>query len=249
MRRPLSDSEVIGAAFGTVAALVVAGLLGSIRTEISQANAALILVLVIIAAATIGGRWAGGATALAAAVSFDFFLTKPYGSLAIKSGAEIVTTVLLFITGIAVGQIVGSGWRAKSGHKAGVDEVAGLHRVAALVADGNDLMGLIAAVETEVARVVLVGGCTYSLLPPDPARPVLDANGKVDAKYVHVGDGFALPPEGIMIPVRTAGRVLGWLTCDPPSTLVGVSHDRRRTALILAGLLAAALDRSDSQAA
>jgi hypothetical protein len=48
MRRPLSDAEVFGGGLGAIAAMIVAGLLGAVRGEVSQANAALVLVLVVI---------------------------------------------------------------------------------------------------------------------------------------------------------------------------------------------------------
>ena len=69
MRRELSDSEVIGACGGIIGALVVAGVAGSLRPVITQANAVLLLVLVVVGAAYVGGRWAGGATALAAVLA------------------------------------------------------------------------------------------------------------------------------------------------------------------------------------
>jgi hypothetical protein len=243
MRRPLTDSEAIGAAAGSIVALCIGGILGSVRGEISQANAALILVLVIVGAAVVGGRWAGGATALAAAVSFDFFLTRPYLSLAIKDGSEIVTTILLFVVGVAVGQIVGSRQRAKTGERTGKEEVAGLHRIARLVTEDVPDRDLIAAVEDEVAEVLLLPACTFHLLPPDPPRPMLDPAGRVDAPYVHLDDGFALPAAGVTIAVRASGSTVGWLVCDGPTQLVGVAGDRRRTALVMASLLGSHLAR------
>lgn len=249
MRRPLSDSEVIGGASGAIVALVVAGVMGGFRGEVTHANAALMLALVTIAAATIGGRWAGGATALAGALGFDYFLTKPYDSLAIKDGSEIITTILLFIVGIAVGQIVGQRVQAERGKRDGTEEVGGLFRVARLVSDGAPLGDVVGAVETEVAAVLLVPGCTYTLLPPDLPRPRMDETGRIDAAYVHVEDGFALPSEGVAVPVRSAGATVGWLVCDGPEGLVGVSPDRRRTALVLANLLGTAVARTDVPAA
>jgi hypothetical protein len=249
MRRPLSDSEVIGGALGAIVALCVAGLMGGFRGEVTHANAALMLALVTIVAATIGGRWAGGATALAGALGFDYFLTKPYDSLAIKDGSEIITTILLFVVGIAVGQIVLERVRAERGKQDGVDEVSGLHRVSRLVADGAPVGDVVTAVEVEVAKVLLIPGCTYSLLPPDLPRPSMDETGRIDAAYIHVEDGFALPAEGIVIPVRSAGTRAGWLVCEPPAQLVGVSPDRRRTALVLASFLGATLARTADSAA
>ena len=245
MRRPLSDSEVIGGAIGAIVAICLAGLMGSVRTEVTQANAALVLALVTIGAAIVGGRWAGGATALAGAVGFDFFLTKPYGSLAIKDGSEILTTALLFVVGIAVGQIVGERARAERGKQAGADEVGGLHKVAQLVSADAPLSQVITTVEGEVAKVLMVTGASYTPLPPDPAPPAMDGTGRIDAPYVHLDDGFALPRDGVLVPVRGAGAQRGWLVCSAPTALVGVSSDRRRTALVLADLLGAALAHAD----
>lgn len=249
MRRPLSDSEVIGGALGAIVAITVAGLLGGFRGEVDHANAALILALVTIGAATIGGRWAGGATALAGALGFDFFLTQPYGSLAIKDGSEIITTILLFVVGVAVGHIVGERVHAERGKQAGADEVAGLHRIGRLVADDAPLATVIESVEREVAAVLLVPSSEFTLLPPDQAGPTMDATGRVDAPYVHVDDGFTLPRDGVVIPVRNGGSTVGWLACAAPDRLVGVSPDRRRTAIVLADLLGATITRGDRQAA
>lgn len=249
MRRPLSDSEVIGACVGAAAAMIAAGLLGAMRPAVTQANAGLVLVLIIIGAAVVGGRWAGGATALAAAVSFDFWLTRPYQSLAIKGGSDIVTTVLLFCVGIAVGHLARSRWEAEAGKQAGSEEVAGIFRVTRLGAAGAGLYEVIDVVEAEVAEVLHLRRCTFEVLPPEVPRPTLDPNGRIDAPYVHVGDGFALPREGIAIAVTHQGRTLGWLTGEPREELFGVSLDRRRTALVLAEQLGVALARSEADAA
>jgi K+-sensing histidine kinase KdpD len=249
MRRPLSDSEVVGAALGVIVAMCVAGVLGSMRTEVSQANAGLLLVLVIIAAAATGGRWAGGATALAAAVSFDFFLTKPYGSLAIKSTDDVITTILLFIVGITVGQLANARWRHRDASQAGADEVAGLYRVASLTADGANLIEVLEGVQHEVAAVLDLESCRYEVDPTDRGLPELEPSGKVDAPYIHLGDGFVLPAGGFTIAVRAGGRNLGWLVCQPARHATGISRDRRRTALILADHLGLALAQGTETAA
>lgn len=248
MRRPLSDSEVLGAAAGAIVVMCVAGLLGAVRGEVSQANAGLVLVLVIIGAAAVGGRWAGGATALAAALSFDFFLTKPYGSLAIKSYEDIITTVLLFIVGITVGQFANARWRDRDQKRAGADEVAGLYRVATLTADGAGLLAVLEGVQREVADVLQLEACRYEVEPEDATLPEMDPTGRIDAPYVHLGDGFVLPPDGFTIPVRANGQNFGSLVCRPVRHAVGVSGDRRRTAIVLADHLGLALAQGTTAA-
>jgi len=49
-----------------------------LRAHTSAADIALLLAVVILVAATLGGRPTGAAAAVAAAVSFDLFFTKPY---------------------------------------------------------------------------------------------------------------------------------------------------------------------------
>ena len=227
-------------------AILLGGVLGAMRAEVSQANAALFLVLVVIAAAFIGGRWAGGATALASALSFDFFLTQPYGSLAIKSFDDVVTTGLLFVVGIAVGQVAASRREARAASDAGTNEIAGLYRIGQLTSDGVEAEDLIEAVAAEVRSVLKLADCHFRALPEGPSLPELEPSGRVKAPYVHLDDGFAFPPEGVAIAVRSRGRVRGWLVCTPLPGLVGVSRDRRRTALVLADHLGLALAEADA---
>ena len=147
MRKNLSDSDVMGIGIGSLVALTAAGLLGAFRGGVDRPNAALVLVLVVIAAAAIGGRWAGVATGLTAAAGFDFFLTYPYNSLAIKSSDDVVTTILLVIVGLAVGTMAIAGREARDQSRAGTREVAGLYRVTRLIGEGATTDTVIHAVE------------------------------------------------------------------------------------------------------
>src|SRR5439155_1372048 len=68
-------------------------------------NAALVLVLFVLLGAIIGGRRAGYLVAIVAAMSFDFLHTRPYGSLKIADGKDILTLVLLVAVGMIIGEI------------------------------------------------------------------------------------------------------------------------------------------------
>ena len=63
------------------------------------------LVLVIVVAASFGGRAAGVTTSVVATLSFNFFHTQPYYSLRISDRFDIITTLLLVVVGLAVGEI------------------------------------------------------------------------------------------------------------------------------------------------
>jgi K+-sensing histidine kinase KdpD len=60
-----------------------------------------VLVLVLVGVAANGHRPAGLLAAVSAAVSFDFFWTQPYETLAITTRADIETAVLLLLVGLA----------------------------------------------------------------------------------------------------------------------------------------------------
>ena len=53
-----------------------------------------------------GGRLVGVVVGIVTAVSFDFFLTVPYGSLTMERRDDVPTTVLLAIVGPAGGEPV-----------------------------------------------------------------------------------------------------------------------------------------------
>ena len=71
---PIGDRLVAG----LVGPFLVALALVPFRTDLSRTNAALILVVVVVAVAALGSRTAGVLAALSAAAWFDFFLTRPY---------------------------------------------------------------------------------------------------------------------------------------------------------------------------
>ena len=145
------------------------------------------------------------------------------------------------MVGITVGQFANARWRDRTERQAGKDEVAGLYRIATLTADGADLLSVVEGVQREVANVLYLASCRYEVDPSDRGLPEMEPTGRVDAPYVHLEHGFALPRAGFTIPVRANGRSLGALVCEPATPEVGVSIDRRHTAIVLADHLALAL--------
>src|SRR5262249_62247954 len=87
------------------APLLLTVILVPFRTSFPNTDAALALLLVVVAVAANGYRLAGYLAALSAAVWFDFFLTRPYEELTITRRADIETTVLLLVIGVAVTEI------------------------------------------------------------------------------------------------------------------------------------------------
>ena len=89
-----------------VASIAVVVLLVPLRDDVRSANLALLLVLVVLATAVVGGRRAGIVVGVVVAVAFDFFPTQPYQSFTIEEGADVQTTILLGLVGLVGGELV-----------------------------------------------------------------------------------------------------------------------------------------------
>ena len=92
-------------AIGGLLPLVVCLVLSTVRETMANTNVALVLVLVVVAAASMGSRAAGLTAAVVSAAGFDVLLTQPYGQFAIHSAADVQTTALLLLIGVAVTEL------------------------------------------------------------------------------------------------------------------------------------------------
>ena len=89
------------------------------RNHLDSADDALVLVVVTVAIASAGSRIRAFVAAIVAAASFDFLLTRPYGSFRISRSADITTEVLFVVVGLLVGELAAAagatGWPPRSG--------------------------------------------------------------------------------------------------------------------------------------
>lgn len=88
-----------------VVPVLAAGALVSLRSSVSTIDLAVLMVSAVVAVAALGSRAAAGVAAVSAAGAFDYFLTHPYGSLTIASGRDQVTTLLVLVSGLVVGEL------------------------------------------------------------------------------------------------------------------------------------------------
>jgi hypothetical protein len=243
-RRSEGPSDRLVAAGLGVAALgplVVASLLVIVRDHIAGSNAALVFVVVVVLAAALGGRWAGVTAAVVSAMSYDFFLTRPYGSLKIDEAEDIVATVLLLAVGLMVGEVVVWAHRGHRESKRGRDEIARLHRVAEQVAAGGSAKDVLDTVRAELTELLSLRSCEFEQPPFGIPLPRLERNGAIDVAHRRILRGeFALPAEGVEIPVLGRGRQVGRLVLETDPD-VGVSIEERVVAIALSDQLGAVL--------
>jgi hypothetical protein len=228
--------EAAGVITGALGALAVAGALVPLRVHMQNADVALVLVLPVLAAAVIGGRWAGSAGALISAMVFDFWFTRPYQSLKVNDGADIVTLALLVVVALVTAEVGLRARRIERTARAARAELQRLFRVAELASDGSEADDIVSAVRAELIGLLGLDDCTFVpgpyALADGGAR--LGRRGALQGTMLRFdGDDFALPSGGVELPVVGRGRELGHLLLRP-SEQSTASAEQRRVAVALA---------------
>jgi K+-sensing histidine kinase KdpD len=242
-----SPSDPVARVAAALAPIVVASLLVPFRESLQGATLVLVLVVVVVAVATTGDRIAAAIAAVVAAMSFDFFLTRPYTSLRITSAEDLETALMLLVIGLLVGQLGSWGSRRRAEAVRARDELRRMELVADRIASDPGTLGLVDVVEREIAEMLALESCRYSL--SQPAVPVMRPDGSVDTPTHDLVDGeFALPPEGVGVRVDNGGVTLGWLHLAPADHR-GVPLESRKVAIALGQQLGTALARSSGSSA
>jgi K+-sensing histidine kinase KdpD len=231
MRRSGIDGEGVAWAVGAfVASLLIGLLVEPFRATIGLENVVILYLLVVVAAAGIGGRAAGTVAALSAALAYDYFLTTPYHTLVIDTLAQVVTVALLVTTGIVVS--IGGRVRRRSAAvaEAHAKAIRLLHRVTETAAVGGavdrvaaeGLHELLDARRVSILRrspdgfaVTVDVGETQ--LPIDlEALTHLDREGRIPLGHHRVLDGtMVLPREGVALDLVARQRPVGYLVIIP----------------------------------
>jgi hypothetical protein len=159
---------LLAAIAGPIAAALV---LTPWRGHLDTADNALILVVVIVAVASTGRRLAAGVAALVSALSFDFFLTRPYGSFRITSDQDLITELLLVVVGFAVGELAARGRTHRVAASERTQELALLHSVTELAASGQDSRLVIEAALVGLQQLLSLRNCHFTRHDCRPAHP------------------------------------------------------------------------------
>jgi K+-sensing histidine kinase KdpD len=215
-----------------VASVVVGVLLRPLRSSAGlPENVVIVYVIVVALTAAIGGRMAGLASSLSAALAYTWFFTTPYQTLRIDSWEQVTTVVLLFVAGI----IASLGGRVS--RRASVEareEAAALQLLNAVnlaAARGSRDADRVAADglhELLEARAVFVVRCEpggervvadagdHDGLPDLAALPHLDEEGRIPSGHRRsVGGLLVLPAQGVVVDLVQQGRRVGSLVVVP----------------------------------
>ena len=158
---PNSRRDGVAVLAGLVAPLALAAILVPFRGGFPNTDAALALILVVVAVAANGYRLAGILAAVSAALWFDFFLTRPYERFTITRREDIETTILLLVIGVAVTEIAVWGRRQHAAASRRAGYLDGIHAAAQAVASGGSPSALIDQVVGQLTRVLSLEACRF----------------------------------------------------------------------------------------
>lgn len=225
--------------------VLVAALLTTLRDVVTGSNAALVLVLLVVAVAATGHRSAGVVAALVGAASFDFFLTQPYFQFAIFAKDDVVTAVLLTVIGLAVTEL--ALWGRRQQNRAGAREgyLAGVVSTARLAASAElPQSGLVELVARQIGDVLQLDACRFDPAPTSRRdRPLLLPDGTITWRGYAVDvehDGLPTLDE-IELPVTAGGAALGRFLLTSTSAIRHPDLEQRQVAVTLAEQVGGAL--------
>jgi hypothetical protein len=211
-----------------VVPLLASALMSTFRNNLENTNAALVLVLVVVAAASTGIRLAG-----VLALAF-----------AIIDRADIETTVLLVLVGLAVSEIAywGRTQQAEASRHEGF--LAGVIEASGVVAAGDSpTETLVDHVERQIVQILKLDRCVFSSTVRI-GLPILQPDGTVvrHGQALDV-DRFGLPTDShVQLLAQSGGTNEFLLTAA--TRIARPSLEARRVAVTLADQVAAAIATS-----
>jgi len=226
-----------------LAPLVACALLTLARDAIDNTNAALILVLLIVGAASTGLRLAGLLAAVSSAAWFDFFLTVPYGRFTIDDRADIETTVLLILVGVAVTEICLWGRRQQALASRESGYLSGALSAAEQIGDGSaPAAAVIEHVQQQLVEVLDLDKARFQEATSQHL-PTFEPDGDVTLGEHHIDvDRQGLPTDSeLRLVVRNAGVTHGEFRLTASTHVARPTIEQRRVACLLADQVGAAL--------
>jgi K+-sensing histidine kinase KdpD len=221
--------------------IIVALALVPSRGHIGAADDALVLVVVTVAIASWGNRFAAALAAIVAAASFDFLLTRPYGSFRISQQADITTEILFIVVGLLVGDLAARGRRHQLAAARGRLEISRIHDLGERIADGEDPEFVLIAVASELRQLLSLQDCRFVREQPSGKGAWIANDGTVHLNPLRWPSATAgLPTKQVELPVRGGGRVLGTFLLTP-TPVTPISQEQCLVAVALADQLGATM--------
>jgi hypothetical protein len=239
---PEYGSDFVGLAVGVLGSIVLSVVLIPLRDHLDNDVMALALVIPVLLAAVLGGRWPGAVSALTAAICWDFFFTLPYQSLRISDADDIASFIVLVVVALIAAEV---GIRARRGSGAASEAREALNRLCRVVeiaAHGGDLDDVISSARAELIGLFGLADCTFERDGELRGElPHLGLHGVLEGTpLVATHADFLLPTGGVAIDVVGRGAHFGWLVLFAAEP-VRASLQKRAAAVAIAEQLGVTL--------
>ena len=215
--------------------ILLAAVLALVRDAVTPSTAAMVLVLAVVGAATTGDRVAGVASAVSAAVAFDFFLTVPYHSLSIYDRDNVELAIVLVVVGLVVTELALWGHRQQEAARRRSGYIDGVLGLSDVIATGSGA-ALPRTIGVAITQVLGVDRVAWVAGEPSPNAPAVGRDGQVRTagRDLRV-DRRGLPTDRVtVIPVRRGDVVVGHFTLVAATRVVRPGRDQLRAAILLA---------------
>ncbi len=221
--------------------IAVALLLVPSRGHLGPADDALVLVVVTVAIASIGNRSAAALAALVSAASFDFLLTRPYGSFRISRQSDVTTELLFVAVGLLVGELAARGRRHQRAAARGQLEISRIHDLGERIAGGEEPEFVLIAVANELRELLKLQDCRFVWDQPSGKGAWIANDGTVRLNPLRWPTATAgLPTRQVELPVRGGGKTLGTFLLTP-TPVMPISQEQCLVAVALVDQLGATL--------
>ena len=241
-RTLMLSRDRLAVAAGFVAPLALAAVLVPFRSSFPNTDAALAMIVIVVAVAAAGNRLAGLVASVSAAAWFDFFLTRPYETFTINRAADIETTVLLVVIGAAVTEIAVWGRREHSAASRRAGYLDGINAAARAVATGDSPSAVADRIAPGLVKLLSLRSCEFQYGMAGiggPARLEHDGTITFDGEPYDVPNGEWPGGVGLELLVESGGRLRGRFLMQPGKYLP--TREQLLVAIALADQAGAAL--------
>ena len=160
-------AQVVGPA---ALAVATAGLLALGSAPV---DAALIYLLAVLLASTVGGLWSGAVTAVLGATAFNFFFLPPVRTLTIAAPPNWVALFVFLVVAVVASQLVARARARSREAEARADQTRRLldlsEQVLARIADASEVEGTLAALAGDFGKALGADRARIVLWDPDGA--------------------------------------------------------------------------------
>lgn|SRR5262249_31014381 len=204
------ERDVVYAGLGPLAALLLGMALVPFREVTSASNLTFVFLAVVIVVAEWGGRAAAFFTAVVAALSLNFFLTKPYLRLTIHSRDDVIAFVGLAACGLLAAALGSSRSRRARDLQAARRHLELLHATLGQLEAAGPVEPSLGRVLNALRKTLPVAAAVVR----DERNHMLAASDQAGGRPVPIATltpDPVLPADGARIALVVANRQVGWL--------------------------------------